>query len=89
MATIGDDELTDPQISSQRLLYRLFNEHGVRVHDGIEVLDKCSCSREKVISLVKSFDEEENANETGKDVTTTCEFCSTVYTITADELAGT
>ncbi|MEO0327611.1 MAG: Hsp33 family molecular chaperone [Pseudomonadota bacterium] len=90
MDTVGDDEITDPQINSERLLYRLFNEHGVRVFPGQGVEDRCSCSREKVISLVREFGDDDDAEvKSGKreDVTTKCEFCGTVYVITADELA--
>ncbi len=31
IATVEDIELIDPSLSSERLLYRLFHEHGVRV----------------------------------------------------------
>ncbi|MCU0790048.1 MAG: Hsp33 family molecular chaperone [Nitratireductor sp.] len=87
--TISDDELTDPQIGSERLLYRLFHEHGVRVFPGAAVEDKCSCSREKIVEIVRSFSKEEQADsmEDGR-IVTTCEFCSTVYTLTADDLGG-
>ena len=88
VGTIGDDELTDPNITVERLLYRLFHEHGVRVFEGIPVRDNCTCSREKVISLVKSFEDDPtkpHAQEDGYE--TKCEFCSTVYRITPEELA--
>ena len=81
--TIADDELTDPNISVERLLYRLFNEHGVRVFEGVPVEESCHCSREKVLALVRSFEDEADNRE---DFTTTCEFCSTVYNITAEEV---
>ncbi len=88
MSTISEDELTDPQISAERLLFRLFNEHGVRVFDGIPVVERCSCSREKVLALVQSFgDEDTGQKKPVEDVTTKCEFCSTVYEMPAEELA--
>jgi molecular chaperone Hsp33 len=85
--TISDDELTDPQIGAERLLFRLFHEHGVRVFPGVPVEDNCSCSREKIVEIVRSFtpQEQEDSMEDGK-ITTTCEFCSTVYTLTAEDL---
>ncbi|MBO6814155.1 MAG: Hsp33 family molecular chaperone [Rhizobiaceae bacterium] len=86
VGTIGDDELTDPNIGVEHLLFRLFNEHGVRVFEGQQVLDKCSCSRERVIALVRSFDEESDKLDGHDSFTTQCEFCSTVYKISADEL---
>ena len=87
MDTVGDDELTDPQINVERLLYRLFHEHGVRVFEGTPVLDKCTCSREKVVSLVRSFkDDPEKPLKPDESFTTVCEFCSTSYTVSASEV---
>jgi len=87
MDTVGDDELTDPQLNVERLLYRLFHEHGVRVFQGTSVLDKCTCSREKVVSLVRSFkDDPEKPVKQDESFTTVCEFCSTTYTVRADEV---
>jgi molecular chaperone Hsp33 len=87
MDTIGDDELTDPQINIERLLYRLFNEYGVRVFEGTKVLDKCTCSREKVVGLVKTFkDDPEKPLKPDESFTTVCEFCNTSYTVSADEV---
>lgn len=87
MDTVADDELSDPQLNVERLLYRLFHEHGVRVFEGTPVLDQCSCSREKVLSLVKSFEDEPDKKVPGEEgFETRCEFCSTVYRIDTDEL---
>jgi len=87
MGTIGDDELTDPNLAVERLLYRLFHEHGVRVFEGIPVRENCTCSREKIISLVKSFeDDPEKPDAMDDDYETKCEFCGTSYHISAEEL---
>ena len=85
--TVAHDELTDPAIGSERLLYRLFHEHGVRVFDGTKVADKCSCSHEKIVDLIRAFpdDEREEAFEDDR-IVSTCEFCNAVYTIARDEL---
>ncbi|MEM7465177.1 MAG: Hsp33 family molecular chaperone [Pseudomonadota bacterium] len=87
LGTITDDELTDPQIGSERLLFRLFHEHGVHVFEGEDIADKCSCSREKIAEVIRSLDEDELA-EAFEDgvITTTCEFCSTVYKLTSEDL---
>jgi molecular chaperone Hsp33 len=85
--TIADDELTDPQIGSERLLYRLFHEHGVRVFEGQGVVHKCSCSRQRIIEIIANLDEKER-EEAMRDgtITTTCEFCSKTYELTRDEV---
>src|SRR3954463_7657543 len=41
--TVEDVELIDPSVSSERLLYRLFHERGVRVFRSAEVHAQCSC----------------------------------------------
>lgn len=87
MDTVGDDELTDPQINIERLLYRLFHEHGVRVFEGAKVLDKCTCNREKVVALVRTFkDDPDKPVKPDESFTTICEFCSTSYTVLASEV---
>jgi molecular chaperone Hsp33 len=86
--TIDADELTDPQVGVERLLFRLFHERGVRVYEPREVFDRCSCSREKIKGVLKGFSAEEieASQEEGK-IAVTCEFCSTTYRFEAEELA--
>ncbi|MBB5702349.1 molecular chaperone Hsp33 [Ochrobactrum daejeonense] len=80
VGTIESSELTDPQVGSERLLYRLFHERGVRVYDPVPVLDECSCSREKISGVLSGFtaEEIEDSIENGK-IAVTCEFCSKTY----------
>jgi molecular chaperone Hsp33 len=85
VATIADVELIDPALSSERLLYRLFHEHGVRVFRPAAVEAKCSCSRERVDSILRSFSPEDRAGmvEDGR-ILVTCEFCNTKYEFSPD-----
>ena len=78
--TVEDLELIDPDLSGERLLYRLFHERGVRVFKPLALQARCSCSREAVSSMLKSFEPKDRA-EMVKDgkVVVTCEFCSSVY----------
>ena len=46
VSTVEDIELIDPALSSERLVYRLFHEPGVRVFRGSDVRAECSCSRD-------------------------------------------
>ena len=87
VATVSDDELTDPDIGSQRLLYRLFHEHGVHIFAGPHVADKCSCSKQRIVDVLTAMNEQ-TRTETMQDgkITSTCQFCSTRYTIVADDL---
>lgn len=79
--TIEDHELVDPDLSSEELLYRLFHERGVRVFEPQPVHEKCRCSRERIMAMLKSFSDEERQSMVGEDgrVGITCEFCSTHY----------
>ena len=87
--TIDADELTDPQIGAERLLFRLFHERGVRVYEPHAVYDRCSCSREKIKDVLSSFSQDEiEASLTDGAVTVTCEFCSTTYRYEAMEVSN-
>jgi molecular chaperone Hsp33 len=80
MSTVEAVELVDPEIGAERLLYRLFHEHGVRVYDGTGVVDDCSCSREKIKAILDGFTAEEiDSSIEGGVIRVNCEFCSTSY----------
>lgn len=78
--TIQDDELTDPAVPVETLLYRLFNQRGVRVFSPSPVRDECSCSREKISGVLATFsaDEISDSTEDGA-ISVTCEFCGKKY----------
>ena len=78
--TVDTDELTDPQVPVERLLYRLFHESGVRIYDPQAIFDRCSCSRDKIKGVLSGFTAEEiKASEEDGAIAVTCEFCSTTY----------
>ena len=87
VSTVEDVELIDPSLSSERLVYRLFHEPGVRVFDPGEVRAACSCSRDTVESMLKSFsqDDRDHMVEDGK-ISVTCEFCSATYQFAPGEV---
>ncbi|KAA1185833.1 Hsp33 family molecular chaperone [Rhizobium tropici] len=85
--TIDADELTDPQVGTERLLYRLFHERGVRVYEPKAVFDRCSCSRDKLKGVLKGFTAEEiDASQDNGEIAVTCEFCSTTYRFEVSEI---
>jgi molecular chaperone Hsp33 len=86
IATVEDVELIDPDLSGERLLYRLFHERGVRVFPPLPLRAQCSCSRDAVASMLASFAPNDRADmvKDGK-VVVTCEFCSSVYQFTPEE----
>ncbi len=87
--TVGDIELIDPELSSERLAYRLFHERGVRVFRATDIQAQCSCSRHSVENMLQSFSQQDRDDmvEDGK-ITVTCEFCSSTYVFSPAEIAS-
>ena len=78
--TIEPSELLDPTVGSERLLYRLFQERGVRVFEGVTVSDQCFCSRDRIAEIISGFTSEEIDDCIGDErILVNCEFCSTGY----------
>jgi molecular chaperone Hsp33 len=89
VATVEDEELLDPKVGAERLLYRLFNEHGVRVFDGTQVEDRCSCSEQRIRGILEGFTAEEVEESTEDGVIrVACEFCSKAYEFKPSEFAA-
>jgi molecular chaperone Hsp33 len=87
IATVEDIELIDPDLSSERLLYRLFHERGVRVFNSSRVEAKCSCSRDSVTNMLRSFSQDDRDHMIQDGViAVTCEFCNTQYVLTPAEV---
>jgi len=86
ISTVEDVELIDPDLSGERLLYRLFHERGVRVFSPLPLRAQCSCSRDAVSAMLKNFASKDRADmvKDGK-VVVICEFCSSVYEYTPHE----
>jgi molecular chaperone Hsp33 len=78
-ATVEDHELVDPTLSSERLLFRLFHERGVKVFQGQGVNDACRCSTDRIEDMLRRFTPEERRDMVGDNgrIGITCEFCST------------
>src|SRR5271155_4264633 len=87
--TVRDIELLDRALSSERLAYRLFHERGVRVFRAVAVDAQCSCSRDNVENMLKSFSQTDRDDMVeGGRITVTCEFCSSIYVFAPHEVAA-
>lgn len=88
IATVEDHELVDPAVSAERLLYRLFNEHGVRVFDRQPLADRCRCSSDRILDMLKGFSADDRQAMVGPDgqIGVTCEFCSVHYSFEPAEV---
>ncbi len=87
IATVEDVELLDSALSSERLVYRLFHEHEVRVFRNRAIVARCSCSRPGVEAMLRSFpqDDRDHMVEDGV-ISVTCEFCSAKYRFAPEEV---
>ena len=81
--TLGEDELIDPLLSAETLLFRLFHEDGVRVFDPKPLRAFCRCSHDRILTVLKSFGPEEHAEMIESDglIHVTCEYCSRDYSV--------
>ena len=88
--TLGDDELIDPTISAETLLFRLFHEDGVRLEGAKALSAVCRCSKERITGVLMSFPASDRAEMVEDDgmIRATCEYCSTIYEIDPEEVAG-
>lgn len=80
MATGTSEELLDPNLTPEALLFRLFHEDGVRVYRPHALTAQCRCSRERVERMLTALPPRDLVDLAidGKLVVT-CEFCNAVY----------
>jgi molecular chaperone Hsp33 len=81
--TVGEDELIDPSLSPETLLYRLFHEQGVRLFPARSLKAFCRCSEERILSVLQSFGSDERVDMVEPDgcIHVTCEYCSRTYKV--------
>lgn len=78
------DELVDPQLSLEALVWRLFHEEPeIRVNPVLALTRGCRCSIEHYRSVLASFPDDERADMRGADglITVDCAFCSRDFLI--------
>lgn len=96
-ASCTDEEVFDPNLSDQDLLFRLFHEEGVRVFDPLDMQAKCRCSAEKaeraLYTLSKdelyamAHEDDEKRDHQGK-IVMNCEFCNSEFVFDPEEIAS-
>jgi molecular chaperone Hsp33 len=86
--TLGEDELVDPTVPPEVLLYRLFHEDGVRLEAARPLKAFCRCSEDRIRAVLQSFSAEERADMVEPDgaIKVTCEYCSRVYAIAPESV---
>lgn len=81
LGTVADVELADPDVSPERLLFRLYHETGVRVFPPVALEERCSCSVERIEEMLSNSFTDEDRQDMAVDgeIEVVCEFCSTAY----------
>jgi molecular chaperone Hsp33 len=89
MSSSTSQELVDPRLAPQVLLYRLFHEDGVRAYKPRPLVAQCRCSRERVETVLRALGPDDLADmKVDGKILVTCEFCSKVYPFAEEELAA-
>jgi len=84
LSTLGDAELVDPDVSPERLLFRLFHEARLRLFSPEPLEARCTCSAERIEDmLMQNFSTQERLDmAVDGEIEVVCEFCSTAYHFT-------
>lgn len=87
MQSVKTDEMLDPLLDLDTLLYRLYNEDGVRVFEPSRVMHTCRCSRERLQTVLTQFDDTELSEMiVNGSIDVNCQFCNTTYQFSPDEV---
>lgn len=80
-ATLGDDELLDPTVTPETLVFRLFHEDGVRLEGAKALRAQCRCSPDRIAAMLASFTPDERADMVEPDgrIHVKCEYCGRNY----------
>lgn len=81
LASTRAEELLDPTLAPERLLFRLYHDDQLKLLDAKMLNARCRCSAERVAVTLRSFprtDIEDLRDEHGQ-VVVTCEFCHAAY----------
>ena len=86
--TIRAEELADPALPLETLLWRLFHEEEVRLLATVPLSKGCRCNADYVRGVIARFGAEERAEMADDDgfISVDCEFCSRVFPIRLSDL---
>ncbi|NUF28558.1 Hsp33 family molecular chaperone HslO [Gilliamella sp. ESL0254] len=86
--TITSEELL--QLSTDEILYRLYNQEEVRLFETHEITFKCSCSRQRCEDSLMTLPEnevDEILKEDGGNIDIHCDYCGKHYSFDAIDIA--
>lgn len=76
--TIQPEELTDPTVTLETVLWRLFHQDEPRVYNSIAIHRGCRCTRERIQSVLRQFTMNDlmHMREPDGSIRVNCAFCS-------------
>ena len=85
--SLREDEIFDAELSSAKLLHRLFHANNLVISKSIDYSFGCRCSREKLLNTLSGFSPEEIESMVEKNkITAECSFCSEKYSFDKGEV---
>ncbi len=89
MRSVKTEELLDPQLDLDQLLYRLYHDDGVRVFASEHLVHACRCSRNNLLTALKGFSDDDinHATVDGR-IDVNCQFCNTTYSFSPEDVRG-
>jgi molecular chaperone Hsp33 len=82
-STLKREELLDPDLSLESLLWRLFNEEEVRTSASTSFAKGCRCNLDHIRSVISKFPSEERQDMVGEDgmIRVDCAYCALSFGI--------
>lgn len=87
--TVTDEELTDPALELEAIIWRLFHDEGeIRVLPGTSLTKGCRCDPAHIRQVIGQFSAEEHADMADSDgvIRVNCEFCAKSFPIEVSDL---
>ncbi|MEM7022656.1 MAG: Hsp33 family molecular chaperone HslO [Pseudomonadota bacterium] len=90
LGTATTQELLEPDLPADDLLYRLFHEEGVRVFEPLDLGFGCRCNRDRVETMLQRFSDAEIEDMRQEDggLIVTCQFCNARYPFDDRQIAA-
>jgi len=88
ISSATNEEMTDPEIPHEALLYRLFHEDGVRVTEPRALSFGCGCT-ERARAMLENMNKDQAADlvENGR-IVVTCQFCNRTQVFDTEDLSA-
>jgi len=84
--SVRPDELTDPELALEALLWRLYHEEDVIVFPERSITRGCRCTQARIADVLRQFPSGQRRDLAEADgcITVNCEFCSRGFRFTPD-----